>query len=217
MATYFNLITASILFLFANQAVANCFFEPNEGLIFANGFESGADHIFADGFEGNCTINMPIVVAAGNTTNHVYKDVVIKLKPGLAGSAGHIRMTIHNLQRLPNDVPMAYLQVINNNGNSRLVPLNNKNGVASGIVHISDKFKAYGGIGAGFHTLTMSVNVEMLKNNIDDSRLFLESENTFRFWLNKTAYPEGASAYRVTWLVVSNNTTGEHISGRNKW
>ncbi|VAW38799.1 hypothetical protein MNBD_GAMMA01-2284, partial [hydrothermal vent metagenome] len=51
------------------------------------------------------------------------------------------------------------------------------------------------------------------KNNSDGSRLFLKNENTFRFWLNKTAYPEGASAYRVTWLAVTNNT-GEHLSGR---
>ncbi|VAW49154.1 hypothetical protein MNBD_GAMMA03-83, partial [hydrothermal vent metagenome] len=84
--------------------------------------------------------------------------------------------------------------------------------VASGIVHTSAKLKSYGGIGAGFHTFDMSVNVEMLKNNIDDSRLFLENENTFRFWLNKTAYSEDVSAYRVTWLGVTSNT-GEHLAG----
>ncbi|VAW49155.1 hypothetical protein MNBD_GAMMA03-84, partial [hydrothermal vent metagenome] len=191
MKTYFKLITASILFLFANQAVSNCVFEANEGLIFANGFESGADHIFADGFEGSCTINMPIVVAAGNTTNHVYKDVIIKLKPGLASSAKYIHLNIHNLQRLPNDEPMAYLQVINNNGSSRWVPLNNKNGVESGIVLIKDQIKSYGGIGGGFHTVTMLVDAARLLNSTDDSRLFLTNENTFRFWINALAYAEG--------------------------
>ncbi|MCF6226908.1 MAG: hypothetical protein L3J22_11500, partial [Xanthomonadales bacterium] len=170
--------------------------------------------IFQGGFEGS-GFELPFVVAAGNTTNDVSKDITVNLS---STTARHIHLWVHNLQMLPNDAAMASFQVINNLGQSSTpVKLNNTDGVDTGIIKIQDNAKAYGGIGEGFHTLLLRIDVNKLKRLGTNIPLTLTNKNTFRFYLHNEAYAEGASAYRIIGLNVYNSSYDSILSGAARW
>jgi len=166
--------------------------------------------IFQNGFEGS-GFELPFVVAAGNTINDVSKDITVNLS---STTVRHIYLWVHNLQMLPNDAAMASFQVINSLGQSSTpVKLNNTDGVDSGIVRIRDNAKAYGGIGEGFHTLLLRIDVNKLKRSGANIPMTLTNKNIFRFYLHNEAYAEGASAYRIIGLNVYNSSYDSLLSG----
>ncbi|MCF6314501.1 MAG: hypothetical protein L3J39_18775 [Verrucomicrobiales bacterium] len=167
-------------------------------------------HASDPGFE------LPIVVAAGDTTGYAKKEVTVNLRPGTASSAKYIRLRVHNLQRIPQsgvgqtgEVPMAYLQIKNGAGVlSSWIALSNNNSA----VKLTAQAKAYGGIGGGHHSLLLGIDLANLKKTVGSgggAMSLTDNNNTFIFRINPQAYKEGASAYRVTFMSVT--------AGGNSW